>query len=494
MPVKISAQTLLCGLSLPLLLATSCHAYVASVYQLRSYAATETKLSGDLPKAERLYRQLLAMSEAGDDPTAARNIEQSRYELAEVLEKEEKFDEAIVLYQKILTKNPQYYQSDVVKLRIVETLVKSKKFAEAGAMLSKMPLVANTFRDGKLSAQVLKAIVAYKCGRKEECAGHLNELMNMAVKYGLPLEAGIRTKPDPANIDAVAEWLGANGCVAPAILIYQVLLDDAVKSPGWSDAHTVKLAIALVGLRRGDHKSPQHVRLLDTALKAQIGTNASAVKLELLAAKEPLLTHDLDRLATKRQRLQLAIESNQPFYHVVSQFFYEARELEDKLNRKNESHALAQSMLVHCEKVYGKNSHEVADILKFVAADAASENNYQLASDLNARAIAIIESLHKPESVVSLAYMFSNQATYCEHLNKHDKAIALNKRLIAMFDSIHQEPPLLMFLPAYQSQLVRLGHITEANAIKSRIEDIYRKYQNGRGMIAFVDPGTVSKW
>lgn len=464
-----------------------------SLYGICNDAAGRAKSDGDLPKAERLYKEVLEMSESGSDPVAASNIEQSRYNLAVLYEAEQKNSLAVQLYQKLLDGKSRFYKPDFLKTRIAECYLRSGKDADAYKLLASIKPGENGSGESQVHESVLGAIAALRTGRKDECTGKLSSAMSTAISSGLALEAGRKQKPDASNFEAVAKWFAVNRCSGEAKLLYQTLQSDLVKVKGWSNPQTIDTTINLAELDRNSSASVQGLALLDKAIESQTGASADANKLKLLEAKSEFLLSEPQKLLVEKQALELSLTTGAPF-SVIRRHLFQATISLSSAHKNQESKALTLRLLAHCEKTYGKNSHETAEMLMRAGSELAAEHDFNAALAYNSRAIAILEGLHRAESVLTVAQLLINQATYEEGLKHFDKADAAYKRMVAVFDDNHKETALLFYIQNYHDFLKRVGRIAEASIIDARMLAIYNKHSHGGQAVFMEEPGTTVKW
>jgi tetratricopeptide (TPR) repeat protein len=464
-----------------------------SLYEICKDAASRAKSDGDLPKAERLYKQVLEMSESGSDPVAANNIDGSRYDLAVLYEAEQKYSLAVQLYQKLLDGKSRFYKPDFLKIRIAQCYLQSGKDADAYKLLASVKPGEDASTQSEVHQSVLGAIAAFKTGHKAECTGKLSSAVAAAIYGGLALEAGRKQKPDAANFAAVAKWLADNRCEDDAKLLYQTLLSDLVKVRGWSNPQTIDTAISLALLEHNWSATAPGLALIDKAIQSQTGASADVNKLKLLEAKRDFSLPQPQKLLVEKQALELSLTTGAPFSVVQRHLFYVTSFL-SSVNKNQESKALTLRVLEHCEKTYGKNSHETAQMLMRAGSELANERDFNSALAYNSRAIAILEGLHKPESVHIVAQVLCKQAAYEEALKHNDKADAAYKRIIAMLDNSQNEIFSLEYLKSYQDFLKRVGRTPEAIAINFKMMAIFNRHSGGRPVVFMEEAGTTEKW
>ncbi len=468
-----------------------------SFYQLVTEAARTAQVNGELPKAEKLRRQALTLSEQGDDPLAANQIDQSRFELAEILKAENKFRDAMALYRKIQQSKEKFYDNSVLDRCIAECEfglglhAQSEKSLLAAVTVKRSSNEPDSLQgpDG-IRAETLRAVIAMREGDRSVCSQRLKNAIALANSSGQSLPGGRQQSVDPTDIDQVAAWLQKNRCTDSAEIIYKALLESRIKKLTWSNPLTVSTAIKLAECSPDSRKS---LPILEQGLKAQVGARGIENKLRLLHARVAFLSSPDAKLSSQLQALELSIGSRR-FNDETVQLYYDVTGRLRELGKLEQSVQLTKRMLALCEKYNGLNSHQTADILILSAADAATEKRYDEAASLNAQAIEILQTLKKPERILTIAMMLQNQADYLAHLKEFDKADTCYRRLIAVFEEKHLEVPLLMFLGGYASMLQDAGRTKPAAEVSERIKLIRDKYSDHCGSLGFVDPGTVVKW
>ncbi|CAN5360885.1 hypothetical protein BH11CYA1_BH11CYA1_47220 [soil metagenome] len=464
-----------------------------TLYAICNDAACRAKLNGDMPKAERLYKEVLEMSESGDDPVAASNLEQSRYNLALLYDKQQKHNLSVLLYQKLLAGQCRFYKPDLLKTRIAECYLRSGKDAYAYKLLASVKPGQNRKGESQIHDYVLGAIAALKTGHKDECAGKLSSAMAAAITSGQALEAGRKQRPNAADFTAVAKWLGDNCCYEDAKFLSQILQSDLVKVRGWSNTETIDSTINLAILYRNSLASERGLALVDKAIQSQTGASADANKLKLLEAKTDFNLSEPQKLLVEKQALELSLTTGAAF-SIVQQHLAYVTGLLAKAHKNQEAKALTFRMLEYCEKTYGKNSNETSYMLMRAGCELAAEHDFKAALAYNSRALAILEGFHKPVSVSTVADLLVNQATCEEGLKHIDQADETYKRMVAVFDNNHNETTLLMYLNAYEGFLRRVGRTSAANNINARIQAIFKKHNHGNDVVIMEDPGTTVKW
>lgn len=488
------------GSSLVLLCLACClncrPAMAQTFYNTYVSAAEKAAREGRTADAEKMYQKALALADTGSDPIAANNAPAQMFDYALFLHRIGKDKEAEVMIRRLLKQERKFNSPESINELLGTILFGQKRYKEAQALLT-LPAGDKTRNSSWLSTdsrELMLAMCADAQGNAAEKKAHIVKVIEAVKKSrGKYYKSG----PDAdASLQVIVAWLEDQVRIEePTILRYVTQTNQ--KKFGETAPQTIASLCEEAKKKSRQGFSKDALASLNQALTAK--NLPAESKLLLLETKYDLL-FTYNRETASEPKLPLLKETTTLSEKVrglsdekTDQWRYKLLDAYKEANALPEGEKYMLSLIAYLEKTEGPDSKNAADKMTTLCY-WIYKGDPQKALPVMDRAIKIFEKNRKPMPSFLVSNMLTSQAENYRAVKNYAASDALYKRAIKIYETMKFEQPLMQILPKYAEMLKESGRGAESEAAANRSRDIYNKFKDGCGFVAFGAGGQITEW